>query len=92
MTASIVRNALFAPSPVTLAMAWTHNQRCMPGCRPALTMMVCMRMSRTGCWPRNSSRICFPSLVTASSRGDRLDTSTPRPARPCEVRMAALGG
>ena len=64
----------------------------MPGCRPALlTMMVCMRMSRTGCWPRNSSRICFPSLVTASSRGDRLDTSTPRPARPCEVRMAALG-
>ena len=56
-----------------------------------LTLMVCMTMSRTGCWPRKSSRICFPSLVSTSSRGDRLDTSTPRPARPYEVRMAALG-
>ena len=53
--------------------------------------MVCMTMSRTGCWPRKSSRICFPSLVSTSSRGDRLDTSTPRPARPYEVRTAALG-
>ena len=26
MTASIVRNALFAPSPVTLAMAWTQSE------------------------------------------------------------------